>query len=84
MHLLEEVGELFEIVLVFRGEHHHEDFNKIGEELADVITHLLALASEHNLDMFFLFTREYPSGCNVCLKSPCECTFRQVAEARVT
>ena len=64
--MVEEVGELAEAI-------RKNDFEKIGEEMADVFAWLASLANIYNVDLEREVLRKYPNRCIKCGEKPCRC-----------
>ena len=82
IHLAEELGELAEAVLTYRGHREGKDFEKISEEAADFISCLLGVCNSWNIDVGKELVRLFSQNCHVCKKAPCQCTFVFVSSFR--
>ncbi len=77
MHLAEETGEMGEAIEEFMGTHSPSLFIKIVEELVDVVTNQLAVASCIDVDLAVEMEKIFGRGCPEpgCLGVPCTCGF---------
>jgi NTP pyrophosphatase (non-canonical NTP hydrolase) len=71
MHLVEEVGELVEEVLIYHHDETRFRFEKIRLEFTDVIANLFAVASCAGINMAELMFETYKNGCPSCGKQVC-------------
>lgn len=78
VHFAEEVGELSEAVLLFRGHHRNEDFDKVILESADAFTCAMGVYNSLGLDFAGELARMFANGCHVCHKTPCACNYNFV------
>ncbi len=80
-HLAEECGELSEAIEEYMGTHQQKLFVKIEEELVDVITNQLSVASCLSnsfcigLDFALDMEKIFQNGCPGCTEIPCKCGF---------
>ena len=78
IHLAEEVGELSEAVLRFRGHHRDADFDQIVLEASDLFSCYMAVFNSLPLDYHTELVKAFSDGCHACRKSPCECPYDYV------
>jgi len=76
IHLAEEMGELAEAVLAYRGERNEEDFEKISEESADFLSCLFGVCNSWDIDLAKELAVMFSENCHACKKAPCECSFQ--------
>ena len=67
--LIQEVGELARAML-------DKDYEKLGEEFADVFAWLCSLANVLGVDLEDVAMARYGQGCPKCGRKPCECEFK--------
>jgi len=82
IHLAEELGELSEAILAYRGSHSEKDFNNIKLEAADLISCLFAAFNSMGLDLAEELSVMFTNNCHECKKSPCICNFRDIVNFR--
>jgi NTP pyrophosphatase (non-canonical NTP hydrolase) len=82
VHLAEETGEVAEAIHNFLGQHLTEQFEEIKLEIADYISCIFAVANSADIDIAEELKQMFKSGCHVCHKVPCECTFAEVGMLR--
>lgn len=78
IHLAEEMGELSEAYLAFRGNHREETFNNLKLETADLLSCFMGVFNSLGLDLSKKLARMFPRNCHICKKAPCQCTFEFV------
>lgn len=76
IHLAEEMGELAEAVLVYRGERNEKDFEKVSEEAADFLSCLFGVCNSWDIDVAKELAAMFSENCHVCKKALCECSFQ--------
>lgn len=79
IHLAEEMGELSEAYMIFRGSHKKEDFLKIKIESADLLSCLMAVFNSLGVSFTDKIASMFSKNCHICKKAPCECGFDFVA-----
>lgn len=79
IHLAEEMGELSEAYMIFRGSHKKEDFLKIKIESADLMSCLMAVFNSLGVNFAEKMASMFSKNCHICKKAPCECDFNFVA-----
>lgn len=82
IHLAEEVGELSEAVLCFRGRHTEEDFNKVILESSDLYSCMMAIFNSIEFDYEGELVKMFSNGCHVCHHTPCICEYNFVINYR--
>ncbi len=75
VHLAEEIGELSESIMTYRGNHKDEDFDKIILEAADLFSCFVGVFNSLGMDMAKEFSITFSENCHICKKAPCECNF---------
>jgi len=78
IHLAEEMGELSEAVLKYRGLRKREDFTKISAEAADVFSCLMGVFNSLDIQIIMELSKMFSHNCHVCKQAPCECDFNYV------
>lgn len=78
IHLAEEMGELSEAMLMYRGSHDAKDFENIKLEVADFISCLFAVFNSLNSDLAKELSVSFANNCHECKKAPCVCNFHKV------
>lgn len=80
IHLGEEMGELAEAVLAYRGGRNEEDFEKVAEEAADFLSCLFGVCNSWDIEVAKELAAMFPENCHVCKKAPCECSFQSITD----
>ena len=75
IHLAEEVGELSEAVLRFRGMHGKKDFDKVSLEAADLFSCFMGVLNSAGIDYAAALAEDFSDGCHVCKHAPCTCEY---------
>ncbi|MEA2701940.1 MAG: hypothetical protein QOE22_649 [Candidatus Parcubacteria bacterium] len=78
IHLAEEVGELSEAVMGFRGRHTQKDFENIKVEAADVFSCFMGIFNSLKFDYHEYLISAHANGCYSCRHLPCTCEYRFV------
>ena len=78
IHLAEEVGELSESVLRFRGHHRDEDMKQVVLEASDLFSCFMGVFNSLDFDYGKELARLFSNGCHVCKKTPCACEYDAV------
>ena len=79
VHLAEEVGELAEKMLAFRGRHEDSDFTHVCIEAADLLSCFLATFNSLDVDLSKELSTIFFDNCHKCHDAPCTCTFTDIA-----
>lgn len=82
-HGLEEIAEVGQAIDHWTGTHKNEHFEKIALELADVITHICAVASCIEIDLTNEMGKTFEFGCCKCHKTPCICGFTTDPDSKI-
>ena len=82
IHLAEEMGELAESCLSFRGSHNNKIFDQIPLESADLFSCFMGVFNSLNLNIATELSKMFKNNCHVCKKSPCECSFNNIMNYR--
>ena len=80
IHLAEECGEFSEAILVYRGNHQDKDFEQIELEVADMFSCFLGVFNSLGISLAKELSIEFSNNCHACKKSPCQCSFINVAK----
>lgn len=80
MHLAEELGEIAESILTYKGSHKDESFKKIILECADLISCLMGVFNSLKIDLPKEISMEFYENCHLCKKAPCVCSFTDIME----
>ena len=84
IHLIEEVGEYQEALLMYRTRHRHADLRQVETEAADFVSCALGLYSsiDHKSNSSNGAARAlanlFDHNCHECRMSPCNCSFDRV------
>jgi NTP pyrophosphatase (non-canonical NTP hydrolase) len=73
LHLAEETGEVDQAIEIYSTT--HLKFDKIVEELVDLVTNIFSIASGLNIDLASSMTGFFAKGCPACDKRRCKCDF---------
>ncbi len=79
IHLAEEVGELAEAFLLFRGSHRPTDFANVELEAADYFSCLMGVLNSLGVNAADEISRMYNPNCHECHAMPCRCGYEFVA-----
>lgn len=82
IHLAEEIGELSEAVLRFRGHHREEDFDNIVLEASDLYSCFMGVFNSLNFDYEKNLVKSFKNGCHECHNTPCTCEYNFVINYR--
>lgn len=80
VHLAEEVGELAEAFLAYRGKHKEADFERIKIESADLFSCIMGVCNSLKINFAKELVTMFSENCHVCKKAPCVCKFDFVIE----
>jgi NTP pyrophosphatase (non-canonical NTP hydrolase) len=75
IHLVEEMGEIAEAVLNYRGNHNDKDFKNIVLESADLISCIMGVFNSLQTNLAKELSITFNENCHVCKKAPCICNF---------
>lgn len=78
IHLAEEMGELAETILVYRGVRKQADFDNLKLEAADLMSCFMGVFNSLGLSFPKELSLHYSDNCHRCHKAPCACTFSDV------
>lgn len=78
IHLAEEMGELSEAFMAYRGDHSEKNFSKIRREVADWLSCFMGVFNSLGFNMANELSKMFSKNCHECKKAPCECTFERV------
>jgi NTP pyrophosphatase (non-canonical NTP hydrolase) len=80
IHLAEEMGELAEAFLAYRGKHKEADFKRIKIESADLLSCIMGVCNSLKINFAKELSKMFSENCHVCKKAPCICKFHFVME----
>ncbi|OGZ65359.1 MAG: hypothetical protein A3C50_03385 [Candidatus Staskawiczbacteria bacterium RIFCSPHIGHO2_02_FULL_43_16] len=80
VHLAEEMGEIAESILIYRGSHQDEGFKNVILECADFISCLMGVCNSLEINLAKEISKEFSQNCHVCKKAPCQCNFAQIMQ----
>lgn len=80
IHLAEEMGELAEAFLAYRGKHKESDFNNIKNESADLFSCIMGVCNSLKINFTEELMTMFSKNCHVCKKAPCRCKFDFIIE----
>lgn len=75
MHLAEEMGELAEALRNYQATHSSLWFEKITEELVDLVTNIFAVANCTYINLELELVKYFSHGCPKCSQVPCYCGY---------
>ena len=78
VHMAEEVGELVEAFLAYRGEHTKIHFNNVTLEAADLLSCFFGVLNSLSIQLNDALSDFYTNNCHVCHHAPCSCEYRFV------
>jgi NTP pyrophosphatase (non-canonical NTP hydrolase) len=78
VHLAEEVGELAESILTYRGGHSDEDFKNVELESADFFSCIMGVFNSLDINIAKELSKMFKNNCHMCKKAPCECNFKDI------
>lgn len=80
VHLAEECGEFAEAILIYRGAHKEEDFEKLELEAADFLSCLLGAFNSLEVSLAKELSTMFTNNCHVCQNAPCICKFTDIVK----
>ena len=80
IHLAEEIGELAEVLLAYRGGHKEEDLKNIPLESSDVFSCFAGIFNSIGESMAKELFVIFSNNCHICKKIPCVCSFKTITE----
>ena len=83
VHLAEEMGEVSEAIHNYLGQHKEKQFDEVKLEIADFISCVFGVANSAEIDVANELGKLFYNGCHVCHKTPCECSFTQIAKFKI-
>lgn len=78
VHLAEEVGELGEAIMTYRGGHQDEDFEQVALEAADLFSCFITVFNSSGMDMAQELSSLFANNCHACKNAPCTCSFMDI------
>jgi NTP pyrophosphatase (non-canonical NTP hydrolase) len=78
IHLAEEMGELTEAMMVYRGSHRKTDFEPIEVESADLFSCYMAVFNSLKTSLAKELGKKFHDNCHVCHEAPCRCSFESI------
>lgn len=80
IHLAEEIGELSEAILGYRGSHLESDFKKIRIETADLFSCFVGVFNSLKVNLAKELSVIFSNNCHACHKLPCKCDFASIVK----
>lgn len=80
VHLVEEMGEVAEAILTYRGNHNDEDFKKVILECADLVSCIMGVFNSLDVNLAKELSVVFNENCHACKKSPCVCNFVDITQ----
>ncbi len=80
VHLVEEMGEIAESIVMYRGAHADEGFKQVILECADFISCLMGVFNSLGVNLAEEISKEFSENCHVCKKAPCQCSFTSIMQ----
>ncbi len=78
LHLAEEMGELSEKILAYRGARDSVNFDQVKAEAADLISCFFGVFNSSGIDAAKEISAHFSNNCHECHKMPCECSFEKI------
>lgn len=78
IHLAEEMGELSEKILAYRGARDNVDFNHVAVEAADLFSCFMGVFNSLGINLAKELSVYFSNNCHKCHKIPCECSFAEI------
>lgn len=75
IHLAEEIGELSEALLAYRGSHDEAALKNVKLEAADLFSCFMGVFNSLSVDIAEASSELFAENCHVCRRIPCRCTF---------
>lgn len=75
IHLAEEMGELSESLLDYRGHHNEKTLKNVKLEAADLFSCFLGVFNSLQRDVAEASAALFRENCHVCKQAPCQCDF---------
>lgn len=80
VHVMEEMGEVAEAVLIYRGRHIDEDFKEIILESADLVSCMFGVFNSLPASLATELSLIFKNNCHDCNKAPCVCNFVNITQ----
>jgi NTP pyrophosphatase (non-canonical NTP hydrolase) len=80
VHLAEEMGEIAESILNYRGNHGDGDFKNVVLECTDFVSCLIGVFNSLHINLAKEISSEFSKNCHVCKQAPCVCTFVDIMQ----
>src|SRR3989344_5166960 len=78
VHLVEEMGEVAEAILNYRGNHNDQDFKAVILESADLISCAMGVFNSLGVDLVRDLSVVFANNCHECKQAPCMCSFAHI------
>ena len=78
IHLAEEMGELSETILAYRGARDDVAFDNVLLEAADLFSCFIGVFNSLHVDFADVLAAQYANNCHECHKAPCVCSFTKI------
>ncbi len=82
VHLAEEMGEMSEAVMIFRGNHRETDFGNIILESADLFSCFMGVFNSLKVNVAKELSKMFSHNCHICHQAPCVCSFEDVIKIK--
>jgi len=78
IHVAEEMGELSEALLKYRGSRKDDDFRSVIVEAADFFSCVMGVFNSLHIVAAKELSQIFDHNCHACKKVPCECSFEYI------
>jgi len=78
IHLAEEMGELSEAILRYKGLRQDKDFHTITQEAGDFFSCVIGVCNSWDIQIAQELSNIFSHNCHACKKAPCECSFSYI------
>ncbi len=80
VHLVEEMGEVAEAILSYRGNRNDGDFKNVILESADLMSCIMGVFNSLETNLARELSYTFENNCHVCKKAPCVCSFANIMD----
>lgn len=78
IHLAEELGEVSEAFLFFRGTHDEQAYTNFTRESADLMSCYFGVFNSLDTSLSERVASYYSNNCHKCHQGPCQCTYAEM------